>query len=335
MVAAARMERPGVPVDTELLAAVTGSWDVIKDQLIAEVDADYGVFEGRVFKHARFAAYLAQQQIPWPRSDTRLDLDDDTFRAAAKAYPQIAPLRELRHALSELRLTKLAVGRDERNRTLLGALGAATGRNTPSSTGFIFGPSVWLRGLIRPPPGRAIAYVDWSQQEFGIAAALSGDAAMLEAYTSGDPYLAFAKRAGAVPPEGTKHTHGPQRELYKTCALAVQFGMEAASLAQRIGRPELEARHLLQDHREVFRTFWQWSDAAAARFQPGRATAHGLRLAAAQRQRPVRPDRTQFPHAGERRRDDASRRVPHDRGRYPGVCAGARRLPGAGGHCRH
>ena len=43
---------------------------------------------------------------------------------------------------------------------------------------------------------RAVAYVDWSQQEFGIAASLSGDAAMMEAYRSGDPYLTFGKQAG-------------------------------------------------------------------------------------------------------------------------------------------
>jgi hypothetical protein len=58
---------------------------------------------------------------------------------------------------------------------------------------FIFGPSVWLRGLIKPPPGYGIAYIDWAQQEFGIAAALSGDPLMMDAYRSGDPYLAFAK----------------------------------------------------------------------------------------------------------------------------------------------
>lgn len=36
----------------------------------------------------------------------------------------------------------------------------------------IFGPAVWLRGLIRPEPGFGVAYIDWSQQKFGIAAAL-------------------------------------------------------------------------------------------------------------------------------------------------------------------
>ena len=79
------------------------------------------------------------------------------------------------------------------------AFRSRTGRNQPSNSKFIFGPSVWLRGLIKPPPGHGVAYVDWRQQEFGIAAALSGDAAMQAAYLSGDPYLAFAKQAGAVP----------------------------------------------------------------------------------------------------------------------------------------
>ena len=40
---------------------------------------------------------------------------------------------------------------------------------------------------------------DFSQQEFAIAAALSGDEKMQAAYRSGDPYLSFARQAGAVP----------------------------------------------------------------------------------------------------------------------------------------
>ena len=44
--------------------------------------------------------------------------------------------------------------------------------------------AVWLRNLIKPLAGHGLAYIDWIQQEFGIAAALSGDPAMLEAYQS-------------------------------------------------------------------------------------------------------------------------------------------------------
>jgi DNA polymerase I-like protein with 3'-5' exonuclease and polymerase domains len=174
----------------------------------------------------------------------------------------VSPMRELRSSLSELRLNNLAVGHDGRNRTILSAFRARSGRNQPSNTRFIFGPSVWLRSLIQPPPGYGVAYIDWCQQEFGNAAALSGDQAMQAAYLSGDPYLAFAKQAGAVPADATKDSHGPTRELFKTCVLAVQYGMEADSLAARIGQPPVVARDLLRAHHETYRTFWRWSDAA-------------------------------------------------------------------------
>ena len=40
-------------------------------------------------------------------------VDDRTFREMARSHPKVAQLRELRHALSQLRLRDLAVGRDE------------------------------------------------------------------------------------------------------------------------------------------------------------------------------------------------------------------------------
>jgi DNA polymerase I-like protein with 3'-5' exonuclease and polymerase domains len=168
----------------------------------------------------------------------------------------------LYYSLNKLRLGDLAVGRDGRNRTTLWAFGARTGRNAPSSTEYIFGPAVWLRGLIKPPPGCAVAYIDWSQQEFGIAAALSGDTAMQAAYMSGDPYLAFAKQAGAIPPDATVRTHGPQRELFKTCVLGTQYGMGEKSLALRISGVPIVARDLLRAYRNTYRKFWNWSEAA-------------------------------------------------------------------------
>ena len=197
MVASARMERNGVPIDVVTLERLRLYWSDIQDQLIAEIDRDYGVYVGRTFKPDLFAAYLMRNGIPWPCLESgRLDLSDDTFREMARAYPGIAPLRELRAALSEMRLADLAVGKDARNRTILSAFRARTGRNQPSNTKFIFGPSVWLRGLIKPPPGYGVAYIDWRQQEFGIAAALSGDPLMIAAYQSGDPYLALCQAGG-------------------------------------------------------------------------------------------------------------------------------------------
>jgi DNA polymerase I len=205
MKAVAQIEHEGIPIDIHVLGLLGNHWAAIQDRLIKEIDQDYGVFEGRSFKAARFAEWLVAHDIAWPRLESgALDLKDDTFRELARAHPQVAPLRELRVALSQMRLADLAVGQDGRNRCLLSAFRARTGRNQPSNSQFIFGPAVWLRSLIKPEPGHGIAYVDWSQQEFGIAAALSNDPLMQEAYISGDPYLAFAKQAGAVPEEATK-----------------------------------------------------------------------------------------------------------------------------------
>jgi DNA polymerase-1 len=109
-----------------------------------------------------------------------------------------------------------------------------------------------MRGLIKPEQGFGVAYLDWEQQEFGIAAALSGDPAMLQAYRSGDPYLEFAKQAGAIPQDATKKSHEAIRDQYKQCVLAVQYGMGYHSLALRIGQFPIVARELLKAHRETF-----------------------------------------------------------------------------------
>lgn len=261
MSAVARMERTGVPIDTEMLRRLRANWGDIKTDLIAAIDKDYGVYEGTTFKSGLFAGYLADKGIDWPRTETgRLQLDQDLFPDMAKRYPQMEPLKELRHALSELRLEKLAVGSDERNRTLLSPFGASSGRNTPSNNKFIFGPSVWLRGLIKPSEGRTLAYVDWKTQEVVIAAALSGDSALLDAVSSGDPYLAFAKMAKLVPSDATKQTHKAIRDLCKTCVLGTNYGMQAISLAARTGLSVIEAQDLLRRLAQAFPTFTVWAE---------------------------------------------------------------------------
>jgi DNA polymerase I-like protein with 3'-5' exonuclease and polymerase domains len=164
--------------------------------------------------------------------------------------------------MTQLRLQDLAVGPDGRNRCLLSAFEAKTGRNQPSNKAFIFGPSCWLRSLIKPGPRRAIAYLDWSGQEYGIAARLSGDEMMQRDYASGDPYLAFAKKVGAVPADATKRTHPRERELFKTCCgLGAMYGAGPDTLAQRLGVPRHQAQEWLQRHHELYPRYWTWSDA--------------------------------------------------------------------------
>lgn len=265
MAAAARMEWTGVPVDAESLCRLRENWGWIRTEVVAAVNADYGVFDGTRFVAARWEDYLARRGIVWPRLESgALELDDETFREIARRYPsEVGPIREVRYAMSQLRLNDLSVGGDGRNRCLVSAFASRTGRNQPSNSRFIFGPSCWFRSLIRADVGRHLAYCDWSQQEFGIAAALSRDSAMMTAYESGDPYLTFAKQAGAVPAGATKHSHPVEREQFKVCALAVQYGMGAESLARRLGVPNCRARQLLELHRRTYPRYWRWSDGVA------------------------------------------------------------------------
>jgi DNA polymerase I len=152
MRAAAVIEHAGVPMDQAMLQRLVPRWHEIKLKLIARVCADYPVFEGTTLKHKLLEAWLLEQGIgAWPRTDTgRLSLEEKTFDAMVRAYPIISPIREAYQNLAQLRLTDLAVGSDGRNRCLLSAFRASTGRNQPSNTKFIFGPSTWLRSLIKP-----------------------------------------------------------------------------------------------------------------------------------------------------------------------------------------
>jgi DNA polymerase-1 len=261
MVAVAHMEHYGVPVDLPMLERLREGWQQIRHELIMAVDADYGVYESTTFKMARFESWLADKGIPWPRLlSGRLATDEDTFRQMARAYPAVSPLHELRHSLGKLKLNSLHVGADGRNRCLLSPFRSKTGRNQPSNAKFIFGPSRWLRGLIKPAPGYGIAYLDFGSQEIAIAAALSGDEAMIDAYTSGDPYMTFAKQAGLAPPEATKESHKDVRNRCKAIVLGVGYGMGAESMAYRAGLQIAEARELLRRHRETYRVFWQWAE---------------------------------------------------------------------------
>lgn len=281
MASIARMEQCGVPIDEPLLRRLETHRHALQDRLIADVDQQFGVYDRRSFKRKRFEDFLRREGIVWPRTEKgQLSLSKDTFKDMARLHPKIEPLRQLRKTLATLTKNKLAVGSDGRNRAMLSPFRSKTGRNQPSNSKFIFGQPAWMRSLIKPGKARAVAYIDWSQQEFGIAAALSGDDAMMQAYRSGDPYLTFAIQAGAAPPEATKASHKDIRDQFKALVLAVQYQMTAEGLARRLGCSVFRAETLLRLHRRTFSKFWAWSDRieAIALVQRSIRTAFGWRL---------------------------------------------------------
>jgi DNA polymerase I len=282
MCAVARIEAVGVPVDVECIAALAADWKALRTEAIEIIDRDFKIYRDGRFDRDAFADWLRRWGITWPRTMVgTLDLGDDAFRDMARAYPELRPLKDVRSMYSGFDPRTLAIGRDGRNRSPLRPFASRTGRNQPSSKASILGAPAWARHLIKPEPGSGLALIDWQQQEFGIAGALSGDAAMQTAYASGDPYLALAIAAGAAPPIATAASHGDLRERYKACALGVQYGMGVERLARQIARSLADAITLINQHRARYSTFWSWLEAVEVDAQLGGAqtSVFGWRLA--------------------------------------------------------
>jgi hypothetical protein len=264
--AVAKMEFSGTPVDVPLLDRLRGRWDELKLRIATDIETEFGfgVYQGTHWSDQRFEHLLSRMGIleEWPRTPSGLlsTDDDDVFKPMVIRYPSLAPLRDLRSTLIRLNKLELPVGQDSRNRGSIAPYRSVTGRNYPPTSEFIFGKPTWIRALVKPEPGRALAYIDWSSAEFGIAAALSGDVRMKAAYESGDVYMAFAVEAGAAPRGANKDTHPDVRELYKTVVLAVQYGQTAFGLAKKLGQQPWQAQELLGLHRRVYARYWQWSE---------------------------------------------------------------------------
>jgi hypothetical protein len=73
---------------------------------------------------------------------------------------------------------------------------------------------------------------------------------MIKSCTTGDPQMDLASMSGAAPENATKKTHGPIRELYKTCNFGTLYGQGIWGLARQIKGTPIEARELQDHHRK-------------------------------------------------------------------------------------
>jgi DNA polymerase I len=270
--ALARSEHAGVPIDMEIFSLLADKkiWREIRDNLVPRMNVGGVYVRDKAgewhWNNDQFEKWTTSEGMNWPRTDTgKLNLKRKTFESMAKAYPQVEPLRQLRYIRDKLRTIQLSVGRDGRNRTVLWPFSSKTSRTQPKAKHWIYSPAVWMRFLIKPEPGKALAYIDYSSMEFGAAAALSDGHTgpsnpMLDLYRSGDPYLNFGKLVDLIPPDATHKTHGVIRDRLKVMCLSAQYGVHAGTLATRLGVSELEAHEMLLHHRGLLSQYWAWSD---------------------------------------------------------------------------
>jgi DNA polymerase I-like protein with 3'-5' exonuclease and polymerase domains len=247
------------------LSKLREAWPSLKDAVIAEANAKFGFWEttkhGTVFKMSKFVEWLERRRMIWPKftESGQPSLSKEVLEDMAKIDAAIAEFKDARHVRNHLRLENLACNQHGRNRVNTWAFGTKTGRNAQKLGAYIFGPAKWLRHLIVAPPGRALIYCDWSSQESGIQAALSGDPLLIDDYMSGDPYLGMAIRLGQAPVGATKATHGEVRDRFKVISLATSYGMGPRTLAVKLQTALEPALEILRLHHVRYPRYWQWS----------------------------------------------------------------------------
>ena len=148
-----------------------------------------------------------------------------------------------------------SVGPDLRVRPWLNPYRAQSSRFQPAATGFIPLKAAWMRSLIQPKKGRAIAAIDYGSEEFLISALWSGDKKMIEAYMSGDVYLAFAKDAGMCPQDATKHTHVNVRQIAKAIVLGISYGKTKWGLSVDLKCSKDEAQEYIDLFNKTYHVF--------------------------------------------------------------------------------
>jgi DNA polymerase I len=256
----------GIPMDGHALRLMQRHWDTIKAGIITTAHQNYGTYPDGKWDKNRFADYLHDQGILplWPTYEKTgaLQIDGETLKEMAQIYPQLAMLREVRSSLGKTRPIDLDIGSDGRCRSAIYPFGTITSRNAPRK--FPFSAAKWRRPLIHAEPGRAIAYLDYSGQEIGIAAAYSGDGNMQRDYLTRDFHLAAAIAFQLTTPLASATEQEAARDRAKALNFGLNYGMTWLGLAHRLNIGYAEAADLVARHRAAYPRFWAFSDATVA-----------------------------------------------------------------------
>jgi DNA polymerase-1 len=234
--AVARLELGGCPFDTEAHAALMARCQSEAEAARYDLDRLLGAVNPDSPK--QLAAWLASNLPPealetWPKTKTgALSTDADTL--AGLTLPALAPLARYKAAkkmLSTYGASYAAHVNPETGRIhpdfLLGA--TATGRLACRNPNIQNPPRGEFRALFAPTEaGRCFVVADFGQIELRVAALVSGDAAMLQAYADGEDL--HRKTAAAVLKVAPEAVSGEQRRMAKAVNFGLLFGQGARGL---------------------------------------------------------------------------------------------------------
>jgi DNA polymerase-1 len=263
----AAIEHAGIPLDGKLYRELLGSWGAIKTHYITELEETYkySFHVDGSFKDELFVRWLSAHGMEWPATKAGTPrVNNDTFKMMEKAYPKngefpgIGPLRRFHSHIEQLRLIDLAVGADDRNRCLSSVFHGATGRTIYSTSKHIWQIPAQMRSLVWAESGQCIVILDVKAQEYAITAVESGEERMIEAYLTGDPYMAFAHDSGLAERHVTAKDDPALRAQCKIVALGIPYGMTGHGAAAQLGVSEMRGHELVQRHQMAYPRCHEW-----------------------------------------------------------------------------
>jgi len=211
-------------------------------------------------------------------NDLGLPVQEITDKGSARV--NAASLEKLRnrhevipHLLEHAKITKLLstyvtgliphIRDDGRIRTSLNIAGARSGRmsssnpnlqNIPSSGEF----AKMAKVIFNAPPGHVLLQLDYSQLEVRIAAALSSEPGLIQAYLDGaDVHRRTASKAFGLPESDVTKE---QRRSAKTVVFGVLYGKTPSSLSKDLGVDYARAQFIYDSVLGAFPTLTRWME---------------------------------------------------------------------------
>ena len=285
-----RIERNGVLIDAPMLAAQSHELG----QRILQLEQDAYAIAGQPFNLASpkqlgeiFFDKLGLPVIKKTATGAR-STDEEVLEKLAEDYPLPAKLLEHR-SLSKLKgtytdkLAQLALPRTGRVHTHYAQAVAVTGRlssNEPNLQNIPVRTAEGrrVREAFVAPAGSLIASADYSQIELRIMAHLSGDEALLHAFSAGlDVHRATAAEVFGVTVE---QVSSEQRRYAKVINFGLIYGMSGFGLAKALGIDNTAAKNYIQRYFERYPGVKRYMDdtRAQAKAQGYVQTVLGRRL---------------------------------------------------------
>ena len=163
----------------------TGKWEKMKGGLrmnLAEGVNNYykaPIYEDGCFRTAPFKDFVKNNKLTWPKLESgNLNLKKETLKTMSERYPELNFFRQTKKTLSQLNSGPIPVGSDGRHRFNSIYFSSSTGRTQAKGNCILLGPS-WMRGFIQAVEDRVLVVSVYKSQEILLAAACSGDEAML------------------------------------------------------------------------------------------------------------------------------------------------------------